>query len=619
LQLNPPGHQTLDFRTDIQLLRGLAILLVFVFHLSSSALPSGFLGVDIFFVVSGFLMSALYGNVSTFNAGDFLARRARRILPAYFLTILCVLALSFFTVLPHEFAQIAGHSIYSSLMLPNVGHWLDESYFNNAVFRPALHLWSLGVEIQFYALFPIVLWIHARAPRTLVLISAFSFVLCVLIAGVSPKTSFFLLPFRLWEFMAGFYAAKYLVTPQLPGTDRFHRQIAAGALGLLAVLPLASIPENQHPALAALLACGCTAAILILGLPARVADSAIGRLIVLLGKYSYSIYLVHFPVLAFYFYTPFGGTARQSATALDAYILIGITGLLSFALYHLVETPARNLKLRKGYASALTASALVCLGFAAGAPSFQRMGFTPTQNEILNAWFDREEYRCGKLARVLDPFPASCVLNEQRGGSSLLLVGNSHADALKASLRRVARRHGAGLRLMKSNCSLGQPQCAVNDVVTEVVEAGVDTVVIHDSPDSADAAALFALVEAGTKHRFDVVLIDPVPVWSGSVPQALYRTTLSANAGAPLHQTLDEYNTSNTTFLSKVNGLVAPNFYRQRMAEAFCNPDCQLERIWGRRNRIGIPKEGRVRFKMLAGSGGQHPWVDRILRIFETV
>jgi peptidoglycan/LPS O-acetylase OafA/YrhL len=571
-----PGHHTLDFRADIQLLRGLAILLVFVFHLNSSALPAGFLGVDVFFVVSGFLMSALYGNTSGFNVWDFLTRRSRRILPAYFLTIICVLAFSFFTVLPHEFAQIANHSIYSSLLVANAGFWMDESYFNNAVFRPALHLWSLGVEIQFYVVFPVVLWAYARFPRTLLLICVLSLALCILVTSVSPKTSFFLLPFRLWEFMLGFYAAKALSNLQLRGTQGSYQWVAIGALGVLTVLPFASIPEAQHPAFAALLACGCTSVVLLLGLPHLLADSLVGRALVVLGKYSYSVYLVHFPVFAFYFYTPFGGTVRQSATALDAVILAGLTGLLSVALYHLVENPARRFNFRKGLATVHSVAALICLGIAVGAPTLQSMRFTPAQNAILNAWFDREEYRCGKLLRVFDPFPASCVLANPEGGASLLLVGNSHADALKASLRDGARRHGAGLRLMKANCSLGKSPCSVSDVVAEVLATGVDTVIVHDSPGSANALALAALVRAGTRYPFDVVLIDPVPVWGGNVPQALYLRTLNENRVVLPRLDLAQYRAANATFFDQVSALASPNFYRQQIAEAFCDPSCRL-------------------------------------------
>src|SRR5438045_3571491 len=113
------------FRADIQLLRGLAVLAVYVFHLRPAALPAGFLGVDLFFVLSGFLMSAIYNPTSRARIVEYFASRARRILPAYFVVLLGVVCAAIVLVLPHELDDVIRHALFSTGLIPNIGFWMD--------------------------------------------------------------------------------------------------------------------------------------------------------------------------------------------------------------------------------------------------------------------------------------------------------------------------------------------------------------------------------------------------------------------------------------------------------------------------------------------------------------
>ncbi|MDC5474552.1 acyltransferase, partial [Acinetobacter baumannii] len=203
----------MKFRNDIQILRGIAVSLVVLFHLEIVGFSSGFLGVDVFFVVSGFLMAILY---NPHQKKEFFIKRAKRLLPSYFIVVLVTLLASIFFILPSEQSQVINQSIYSLFFANNIGFWQQESYFSKSNFNPLLHLWSLGVEIQFYLIIPILAWFFRKSIWFLIFTLIGSLVVCFLIVGISPKTSFFMMPFRLWEFLIGYIAALYFTSSGAP-------------------------------------------------------------------------------------------------------------------------------------------------------------------------------------------------------------------------------------------------------------------------------------------------------------------------------------------------------------------------------------------------------------------
>ena len=188
----------MKFRTDIQIIRGVSVLLVVLFHLGFSVFKIGFLGVDIFFVISGFLMAVLYDGK---NKTAFFKRRAIRLLPAYYTVILVTLLVSFLINTPNETGQVVEQAIFASIFSSNIGFWMQNSYFSTTEFNPLLHLWSLGVEIQFYLIVPLLAWFFRKNKYLLIASLLASLLLCLLIVGISPKTSFFMMPLRIWEFL----------------------------------------------------------------------------------------------------------------------------------------------------------------------------------------------------------------------------------------------------------------------------------------------------------------------------------------------------------------------------------------------------------------------------------
>lgn len=569
---------TFAFRPDIQILRGWAIISVFVFHLLPAWMPGGFLGVDLFFVLSGFLMAAVYNPSAPQATRGFFFNRIRRILPAYYAALLAIVAVAALRVLPHEFAEVRGHAIYSALLIPNIGYWLDGSYFANAAFRPGLHLWSLGVEFQFYVLVPAIVWLYVRYPRVLVAIALASFVACILIVGTRPRYAFFLLPFRLWEFLLGFYA--YRLTRHLCNS-RVPPSLAWIALPLgLSMIAIMFVPvsETDHPRFAAAFLTAVTAIMLVVGMPARIASSLPGRAMVAIGQYSYSIYLVHYPVIAYWFYRPFKPVEGFAVTASDIVVVISLTALLSFALYHLVETPLRKTQ-SAGRLFGVQASLIAALiaVFVLGKP-IQQMILPPPIFRISEAWEDRGPERCGKFTMLLNVLSRACaVIGAARPGTpNFLLVGNSHADAIKTAMAEVARQSGNTLYLFRENCVLGADGCTVENIVDVASSIGAKAVILHNSPGYTRLDAVRQLVSAATDKGIKVVLIDPVPVFRGDVLQGLYKAQLSSKSPDWMSQSIEQYRTANADFLRNADAIREPGFSRFNPAEILCAPDCRV-------------------------------------------
>jgi peptidoglycan/LPS O-acetylase OafA/YrhL len=201
-----------NYRPDIDGLRAIAVLSVVLYHFNIVQLKGGFVGVDIFFVISGYLITGIINNEierGNFTFAGFYERRVRRIFPALFGMLLAVLAVGAWLLLPHDLEPLGNATIATLLFGSNVLFWRQSGYFDTTSdFNPLLHTWSLAVEEQFYIGFPmLLLLVHRFAPRALkpVLIGCMfiSFALCVWVQAIRPTATFFLLPFRAWELLLG--------------------------------------------------------------------------------------------------------------------------------------------------------------------------------------------------------------------------------------------------------------------------------------------------------------------------------------------------------------------------------------------------------------------------------
>lgn len=595
----------MNYRADIQLLRGIAVLLVVMFHLSIPGFSSGFLGVDVFFVVSGFLMAVLYKGE---GYGIYLTRRARRLLPAYFVTIITTVIGAYFFTTQNELNQVITQSQFATVFLSNVGFWLQNSYFNKAEFNPLLHLWSLGVEIQFYVIVPALFLCIQRVRHIPVLLTLLSIFMCFAVLQISPKTSFFMMPLRLWEFMIGFCAARYLTDT---GTVKVNHYTWLGVVGLLTILFIPFIPiegdgnsiTSGHPGLIAFLISVCTALVLVCGTPSRLIESAIGKVLITLGNYSYSVYLAHFPIIVIYLSQPFKGTSLNLTSVADGLILIGLIFLFSVALHHAVEkrTKSRSLIRLALIPMALTVAVSVVINFV----SYQRLDID--QQKLFNAFSDRSVYRCGKTIRFLDPTAVSCtILNLPNEPERIvLLVGNSHADSIKTEFAKKAEELNYQVDFLVANNPLMAGGLTHDQILNEAIQLGADAIVLHYSPEALAKIDIQPLINSATEENVTVSLIEPVPVWEEHIPRALY---LAATEGRNVpQQTLENYRNYAQLWNPNISQLNSTNFKRYSTSAELCQPNCKL------RSETGEPLYFDHGHLTLTGSRQLHDLFQRVL------
>jgi peptidoglycan/LPS O-acetylase OafA/YrhL len=299
----------LTYRSDIDGLRAIAVLAVVVFHAWPEWLPGGFVGVDVFFVLSGYLISGIIFKdcrTGTFTFGDFYARRVRRIFPSLVAMLALCLAYGWLVLLPAEFRQLGGHVAWGGVFLQNVAFWLESGYFDtSAALKPLLHLWSLAVEEQVYLVFPpiVLLAWRFRWPMLplLVVLCVASLVACLVLTRTEPSTAFFLTPFRAWEFLAGSILAWMHDRRGAPAARSWRVEVASWAGLCLLAFGLAWIGEGAgFPGWRAAIPVAGTTLMLAAG-PAATANRWLLSLrpLVWIGLISYPLYLFHWPLLSF--------------------------------------------------------------------------------------------------------------------------------------------------------------------------------------------------------------------------------------------------------------------------------------------------------------------------------
>jgi len=344
----------MTFRADVQGLRALAVVPVLLFHFGFSSVPGGFAGVDVFFVISGFVISlGLIDGIerSTFSLKDFYARRIRRIAPLLLFTCLVAGLTAYFLLLPPDLVLFAQSLIATILSISNFYFWRQSGYFApESQSQPLLHCWSLGVEEQFYLLMPLAMIgafkiCRGRWVAFLASLCAASFAISVLSAFIAPSSGFFLLPARAWELASGSLLAVLAIRSPGAKAARVLREVL-GLTGLALILSSFVVLDEAvpYPAWNALLPCVGTGLVIWAGNQSAQYQPLSSRLLGwspfrFIGTISYSLYLVHWPLAAFFTYRTVRGPSLSEGVGLFIVSL-----LIATVLHFGIERPMRDRK-----------------------------------------------------------------------------------------------------------------------------------------------------------------------------------------------------------------------------------------------------------------------------------
>ena len=482
------------FRPELDGLRALAIVAVLLFHFDLGGAEGGFAGVDVFFVLSGFLVTGmLVGKDIALSA--FYRRRFWRIIPAYLVTIAFALVLGAWLMLPVDVERLGMSAVASTAFLSNVFFSAGAGYFDSAsIYKPLLHTWSLAVEIQFYLVWPFVIraimWLReSRRPGLLLAIVVASFCLSLLLAFADPKAAFFSLPSRIWEFGLGGLVA--VMAPRVVPV-KARSASALRWLGLAAVIltPWLVHEGDAWPAPTALPACLGVACIIRFGGGGDVVTRLLAtRPLTFLGQISYSLYLVHWPVVVFVSYARF----PQASVALRLIALAACLPL-AMALHRFVETPLRSYgrrpvsSWRLAAIAVLLPASLLIGGFALHrAPST----FSASAKVAGGNGAPLEALVCQPWQPSAD-HPVFCKLGSPETPAHVLVWGDSHALHLAPGLManktptllaakescppipgltKVSSRFVRGDNCLRTNAAIFQAALGDKDIDTIVIAA----------------------------------------------------------------------------------------------------------------------------------------------------
>ncbi|MEX5540385.1 acyltransferase family protein [Pseudomonas poae] len=444
----------LAYRRDIDGLRAIAVLAVVLFHFGVPGVTGGFVGVDVFFVISGFLITSIIWRerqAGRFSFVEFWARRARRILPALFVMIVATLVAGWFLLAPKDYEELGRAAHYQVIFTSNLLFARQHGYFEAASdIKPLLHTWSLAVEEQFYILFPLLLTLlssrlkHWRLALFGVLLVSFG--MSVWAVEHEPQKAFFLLHLRAWELLAG---AMLAVMParEWRASPALAQCVSLAAMGLILIAVFGFDSNTAFP--------GATALLPVLGVVGLIWANGqqytwVGRLLssrlmVGVGLISYSWYLWHWPVFVYANYAAVDGL---SATELGGLMLLSL--VLGYLSWRFVETPFREKRLLATRKAILVAAAVGILSIGLTGVALRKADGVPSRlSEQALRYAKAKKWSPELMACMADKDTPDerlfCHFGPKNPAVSALVWGDSHATALIPALEIGAEKHDISL------------------------------------------------------------------------------------------------------------------------------------------------------------------------------
>jgi peptidoglycan/LPS O-acetylase OafA/YrhL len=569
----------MKYRNDIQVLRAFSILLVVLYHLQIPGFQQGFLGVDIFFVISGYLMVGIY---SDSNWKNFYQKRLKKLFPAYLITIILTIIYAFKRAIYPDFLQVIKQSIFSIFLIPNLYFAEQTGYFETSTFRPLLHLWSLGVEFQFYIFFPLLIKLIYKR-KWLVFIGVFSFTLSVLLLLLNPKISFYVLPARLWEFLFGMLAFKALDSSKKIETNLVNFKYLSIFLVMVITIFIVPIDEKSHsifsghPGILTLIVVVLTASLIKLGSEISLKPNLLLGILKLIGDNSYFIYLTHYPLLVFLGYAPLTLEPTNTEVFDKLPIALLLIVMLTTVLYY------SNRIISKRFAQNKVAAVLflVITVLFAILPTIRVKQLSVIENRIYQSRFDRGDFRCGKFQRVTYQFVESikgeilfCKISRNFQSRKILLLGDSHADAIKSEMIHLANSKHINLYLNARNHLPLSDLLFKEQLVRSIVSNRFTGVIMHFSPTSISPIEIYSLSESLSSAGIESVILSPVPVWKIDIPKMLIFKD-SNNYGLQ-SQTYTDYLKVNAAYFESNSFLKLTNDNFVDIGKFMCRPECQI-------------------------------------------
>lgn len=532
----------MKYISDIDGMRAIAVLSVVAFHAGLQQLPGGFVGVDIFFVISGFLITSLIASAveaGHFKLSEFYVRRILRIAPALLVTVVATAGVFLLLTPPILSAKLQGSVFAALLSYSNIWFYLTTDYFQNNSDSPLLHTWSLAVEEQFYMVLPLILmavrpWRQASKVWLLLVMAVISLVAAEWVVRENRQAAFYLPWLRAWELLAG----SLLASVRLERLPIRWRQ-AAGALGLaLVVYAIVYFHEAMaFPGISALVpVLGAVLLIVSAGAGGPVSWFLSCKPMNVVGRISYSVYLVHWPVVCL---TATLVSLQPASAKAGAVVLSLLLGWLS---WRLVETPFRVMAGRipggqvfKGFSLAL-AGVVGCFLLAqlASAQLWQRFPDAIRYAQALKTdvgFFS--ENGCFLTPKTIQTKPDldSRCLDVSGGQAKVLIMGDSHTANLAAGLTerygqtwRLLQASAVGCRPVVGGAGLSHCRRLVDDMFTRWIPANghrLDEVVLSARWEQADLLRLADTVRLLRQHVRKVTVVGPWPEYFVPVPLML--------------------------------------------------------------------------------------------------
>ncbi len=543
----------MPYRADIDGLRALAVVPVLFYHAAIPGFPGGFVGVDIFFVISGYLICGMINadiRNRLFSLGEFYKRRALRILPALFVVFLVTSVFACVFFLPVELEDYARSLASAVGSISNIYFAATAGYFDApAETKPLLHTWSLGVEEQFYFIVPLLMLLLWRAvPKQARLLfaaaAALSFAAAVAVSFRNPTFVFYLAPFRAWELALG----ALLAIGFFPAPQSAFRKNACGAAGMLLLLGAIFLGSSSAPLLlmVSLASVGSTLVIA----SSEGGASAVGRLlslrpVVFIGLISYSLYLWHWPLIVFQRTDQLLLPDSSGIAAKLALVVLSIG--IAFLSWKFIEMPFRRARsvskgMVFGVASMATASAVALCGlvlFVNGAPF--RFPARVVAIASYLAYDPSPAFRSGHcyLATNRQKLDLETCMTPDARRPNYLLVGDSHAAHLWSGLSAAM----PAVNIMQATASTCRPAAmAVSQLDTRacprlmhyvfsdfLVHNRVDKVLLAAAWKDEDIPVLSETIDALTARGFDVVVLGPIVEYGSPLPRLLADEILRNN------------------------------------------------------------------------------------------